>query len=131
MNPKYKTVHGLATVKSISDLEPGVDLAIIATPIHMVPDIVRDCVENKMAGAIIISAGGKEVGEEGRKIEEQIRAIAYAGGLRIVGPNTWVSFSPMGNSMPALPRGRMPATWPPSPRRGHLHGNLDLAFKSI
>lgn len=88
VNPKYKTVHGLATVKSISDLEPGVDLAIIATPIHMVPDIVRDCVENKMAGAIIISAGGKEVGEEGRKIEEQIRAIAYAGGLRIVGPNS-------------------------------------------
>lgn len=96
VNPKYKTVHGLATVKSISDLEPGVDLAIIATPIHMVPDIVRDCVENKMAGAIIISAGGKEVGEEGRKIEEQIRAIAYAGGLRIVGPNSLGIIRPSG-----------------------------------
>lgn len=87
VHPEYKTVHGLATVKSIRDLEPGVDLAIIATPIHTVPDIVKDCVENKTAGAIVISAGGKEVGEAGREIEAQIRATAYAGGLRIVGPN--------------------------------------------
>ena len=87
VNLKYETVHGLPTVNSIRDLEPGVDLAIIATPIKTVPDIVQECVKNKTAGAIIISAGGKEVGEAGRKIEEQIRATAYAGGLRIVGPN--------------------------------------------
>jgi acetyltransferase len=87
VNPKYKTVHGLAASKSIRDLEPGVDLAIIATPIDTVPDIVQECVEIKMAGAIVISAGGKEVGEEGRQIEERIRVPAYDGGLRIVGPN--------------------------------------------
>ncbi len=86
VNPKYKTVHGLATATSVRDLEPGVDLAIIATPIHTVPDIVQECVEKKVAGAIVISAGGKEVGEEGKQIEERIRATAYAGG-RIVGPN--------------------------------------------
>ena len=40
-----------------------------------------------VVGAIVISAGGKEVGEKGRAIEERIRASAYAGGLRIVGPN--------------------------------------------
>ncbi|TKB24611.1 GNAT family N-acetyltransferase [Desulfopila sp. IMCC35006] len=87
VNPKYQAVHGLAAVKSIGDLSPGVDLAIIATPIHTVPDIVKECVKNKIAGAIVISAGGKEVGEAGREVEEQIRATAYAGGLRIVGPN--------------------------------------------
>jgi acetyltransferase len=47
VNPKYKTVHGLAASKSIRDLEPGVDLAIIATPIHTVPDIVQECVEKR------------------------------------------------------------------------------------
>lgn len=97
VNPKYKIVHGLATVKSIRDLEPGVDLAIIATPIHTVPDIVRECADNKIAGAIVISAGGKEVGEAGRKIEERIRATAYAGGLRIVGPNCLGIIRPGGN----------------------------------
>ncbi len=87
VNPKYPAVHGISAVGSVSDLETGVDLAIIATPIRTVPDIVRECVEKKIAGAIVISAGGKEVGEKGREIEARIRATAHAGGLRIVGPN--------------------------------------------
>ncbi|MFZ3049024.1 MAG: GNAT family N-acetyltransferase [Desulfatirhabdiaceae bacterium] len=87
VNPKYDTVHGLAAVKSVSALETGVDMVVIATPIVTVPDIVRQCVEKKVAGAIVISAGGKEVGEKGRDIEAHIRTTAYAGGLRIVGPN--------------------------------------------
>ena len=87
VNPKYQTMHGQACFESVSVLETGVDLAIIATPIHSVPDIVGECVEKKVGGAVIISAGGKEVGEHGREIEEKIRHIANDGGLRIVGPN--------------------------------------------
>ncbi len=87
VNPKYQTMHGQACFESVSALETGVDLAVIATPIHTVADIVSECVEKKVGGAIIISAGGKEVGEQGREIEEKIRRIAYGSGLRIVGPN--------------------------------------------
>lgn len=87
VNPNYKTVHGLMSYGSVFDLEKGVDLAVIATPILTVPDIVSECVGREVGGAIVISAGGKEVGEKGREIEEKIRATAYAGGLRIVGPN--------------------------------------------
>ena len=87
VNPKYQTIRGQTCVGSVSALETGVDLAIIATPIDNVVDIVNECVEKKVGGAIIISAGGKEVGEEGREIEEKIRRIAFGSGLRIVGPN--------------------------------------------
>ena len=87
VNPKHHNVHGMSAVGSISALEGGVDLAVIATPMVTVPDIVQQCVEKKVAGAIVISAGGKEVGEKGKEIEERIRATAYGGGLRIVGPN--------------------------------------------
>ncbi len=87
VNPNYKTISGHDCVKSVCDLMPGVDLAIIATPIHTAIDIVADCVEKKVSGAIIISAGGKEVGVQGREIEDQIQKIAYDGGLRILGPN--------------------------------------------
>jgi acetyltransferase len=87
VNPKYKAIHGQACFESVSVLETGVDLAVIATPMHSVPDIVNECVEKKVGGAVIISAGGKEVGEAGREIEETIWRIAQGGGLRIVGPN--------------------------------------------
>ena len=87
VNPKYQTMHGQACFESVSVLETGVDLAVIATPMHSVPDIVNECVEKKVGGAVVISAGGKEVGEAGREIEETIWRIAQGGGLRIVGPN--------------------------------------------
>lgn len=87
VNPKYKTIKDHDCVKSVRDLMPGVDLAIIATPIHTAIDIVTDCVEKKVRSAIVISAGGREVGAQGREIEDQIQKIAYDGGLRILGPN--------------------------------------------
>lgn len=86
VNPRYGTLYGYECVKSVCDLDPGVDLAIIATPIHTAVDVVTDCVE-KVGGAIIISAGGREVGASGRGIEDRIQKIAYDGGLRILGPN--------------------------------------------
>ena len=87
VNPKYQTMHGQACVASVSALKTGADLAVIATPMPSVPDIVSQCVEKKIGGAVIISAGGKEIGEAGREIEEKIRRISKEGGLRIVGPN--------------------------------------------
>lgn len=87
VNPKYTTVSGLTCFPSVSALETGVDLAVIATPIQSVVDIVSECVEKKIGAAVIISAGGKEVGKQGREIEKKILRIAHAGKLRIVGPN--------------------------------------------
>ncbi len=87
VNPKYKAIQGHKSFGSVSALETELDLVIIATPIHSVVDIVNECVEKKVGGAIIVSAGGKEVGKQGREIEEKIQQIAHTGGLRIVGPN--------------------------------------------
>ena len=87
VNPKYKIIHGHESFGSVSELETGVDLAIIATPIDNVAAIVKECVKKMVGGAVIISAGGKEVGERDREIEENIRRIAHGGQLRIIGPN--------------------------------------------
>ena len=87
VNPKYSTVHGLDALRSVSESKEPVDMAIIATPIAAVPDIVDECASAGVGGAVIISAGGKESGDKGREIEEKIRKKAYEGGLRIIGPN--------------------------------------------
>ena len=49
--------------------------------------VMKDCVSASVKGAIIISAGFKETGEEGAKLEKEIMDIARDGNIRVVGPN--------------------------------------------
>ena len=97
VNPNYSTVHGLEAYPSVLKTESSVDLAIIATPIATVPLIVQECVSKNVGGAIIISAGGKEVGPQGEEIEKKIEWEAWKGGLRIIGPNCLGIICPQGN----------------------------------
>ncbi len=87
VNPRHKTIHGLKSIPSILKAEHSIDLAVIATPIATVPDIVKECVQKAVKGAIIVSAGGKEAGTKGQEIEAQIARYAREGGLRVIGPN--------------------------------------------
>ena len=83
VNPKYEKMHGLSAYKSLAKIKEDIDLAVIATPMRAVPDVVAECVDKKIAGSIVISAGGKEIGPTGKRIEEKIIERAYRGGLRI------------------------------------------------
>jgi acetyltransferase len=87
VNHKHKSIMGLPSVDSVRNIESSVDMAVIATPIHTVPEIVDSCGKAGLAGAVIISSGGKEIGKEGQKIETQILENARKYGLRIIGPN--------------------------------------------
>jgi acetyltransferase len=87
INPNHKKIGKLSAYPSIRDLEVPADLAAIATPITSVPNIVKDCVDVGIGGAVIISAGGKEIGEQGKKLEAAIQKEARNSGLRIIGPN--------------------------------------------
>ena len=88
VNPKYETLHGLPCLKSITATAGDpVDMAVIATPIATVPGIVRECVQARTKGVVIISSGGRELGNWGSYVEEQIRIAAEGSDLRIIGPN--------------------------------------------
>ncbi len=87
INPNHKKIGKLPACPSIRDLEVPVDLAVISTPITLAPQIVKDCVDVGVGGAVIISAGGKEIGEQGKKLEAAIQKEARYSGLRIIGPN--------------------------------------------
>ncbi|MCD6502754.1 MAG: CoA-binding protein [Euryarchaeota archaeon] len=87
INPRKSEILGLKAYKSIKDVPDEVDLAVIAVPAKIVPQVVKECAEKKVKGIIIISAGFSETGEEGAKLEEEIRKIANDNGIPIIGPN--------------------------------------------
>ncbi|MCA9930163.1 MAG: CoA-binding protein, partial [Anaerolineales bacterium] len=72
VNPKRKSILGIKAYTSIQDVPEKVDLAVIVTPATTVPGIVRDCVDVGVKGAIIISAGFKETGEDGAALEAEV-----------------------------------------------------------
>ncbi|MEM3464586.1 MAG: CoA-binding protein, partial [Candidatus Bathyarchaeia archaeon] len=88
VNPFRPTVQGITAYPSITKIPWQVDLAIIATPAHTVPQIIEECGKAGVAGAIIISAGFRETGKEGEALENQILELKNKYGMRIVGPNS-------------------------------------------
>lgn len=87
VNPKRSSVLGIKAYSSIQEVPEAVDLAVVVTPAPTVPAVIQECVDAGVKGAIIISAGFKEIGEEGARLEQEILAIARSGGMRIIGPN--------------------------------------------
>lgn len=87
VNPNRKTVLGVECYPNITNLPEQIDLVIIATPAQTVLEIIEECGKAGVEGITIVSAGFREVGEEGRKLEEQIIEIRKKYGMRIIGPN--------------------------------------------
>jgi acetyltransferase len=86
VNPKRPHIHGVRCYPNMAGLPEAVELVVIAVPAASVPCAVQEAVEAGVKGAIIISAGFSELGEEGRALEAQIRATAH-GRMRLIGPN--------------------------------------------
>ncbi|MCE8423535.1 MAG: bifunctional acetate--CoA ligase family protein/GNAT family N-acetyltransferase [Candidatus Methanoperedens sp.] len=87
VNPDRKTVFGVDCHPDLKSIPEKIHLAIIATPAIKVPEIVEECGKIGVEGVIIVTAGFKEIGEEGKKLEEEITQIRKKYGLRIIGPN--------------------------------------------
>ncbi len=88
VNPSHPAVMGMPTFKSVTEIPEEIELAIIAVPAARVRQVVAECVKKTIKAAVIISGGFKETGDEGTMMEREVAAIARAGGLRFVGPNT-------------------------------------------
>jgi len=87
VNPNHDRLFDRQAFARVADT-PGVpDLAVIAIPMSKVPQVVDDCGRIGVKGAVILSAGGREAGAEGREREQTIQASADHSGLRIIGPN--------------------------------------------
>lgn len=87
INPKAKEILGLPCYPSIGKVNDKVDLAVISVPAKFCVQVAQECGEAGVKGAIIVTAGFKEVGGEGLKLERQLQKISKKYNMRLVGPN--------------------------------------------
>ena len=108
VNPQADTIEGLKCYPDLKSIGEVPELVIIIVPAKIVPAIMQQCAKIGAKSVIIITAGFKEVGEEGRKLENQIVQIAKQAGIRVIGPNCLGVIAPA-NKLNASFGGDLPA----------------------
>lgn len=98
VNPKYQEVEGLKCYNSIESIPEELDVACLVVPKDFVKDIVISSVKKNVKFLIIITAGFGEMGEEGKKLENEIYEIIKGTNTRILGPNCLGLISTVNNT---------------------------------
>ncbi|MFC1727260.1 acetate--CoA ligase family protein [Patescibacteria group bacterium] len=87
VNPYRKKVFRLDTFPTIKDVPEKIDLALVATPAPTVPEVMVQCGQVEVAGAVIISSGFKEVGGQGQELYQRLEKVVQKYSTRVIGPN--------------------------------------------
>ena len=87
INPKHSKVQGHRAYPDLNSVGKPVDLAVITTPAATVPGIIESCGEYGIRAAVVVSAGFREIGPQGLKLEQAMLENARRYGLRFIGPN--------------------------------------------
>jgi len=87
VNPKYREISGLPCYPTLIEIPEPVDLALIGIPRQFVFAAFKQCADKKVPYVILFSAGYAEIGESGKKEQEELRMFARQAGMRVVGPN--------------------------------------------
>jgi 4-hydroxybutyryl-CoA synthetase (ADP-forming) len=87
VTPSNPTVGGLTAYKNVLDIPDSIDLAVVAAPSKFTPDVMEEVGKKGIKGAIIVSAGFKEVDEAGAKLEREVGEIAKKYDIKVIGPN--------------------------------------------
>ncbi|QLG64168.1 CoA-binding protein [Halorarum salinum] len=106
VNPSAEgSVLGEEFVPSVADVDEPVDLALLCVPGPVVPDVLEECGEADVGGAVIYAGGFAEAGEEGEALQERIVEVAAAGDVALLGPNTSGFVVPRSNLLASFASG--------------------------
>lgn len=87
VNPSTDKLFEAPSYDKVTDIDSDIDLAVIAVPKDHVSSVIDDCIQAKVGAVIIISAGFGEIGEEGKKREDEIAKKLKEADIPLVGPN--------------------------------------------
>jgi acyl-CoA synthetase (NDP forming) len=88
INPREVEILGIKSYGHIKEISDGIDLIVVAVSLEATLEVIEEAAQKGVKGAIIMSGGFREVGEEGREKEERLLQTARGGGLRLIGPNS-------------------------------------------
>ena len=87
INPSAASVHSVRAYPNLQSVDQPIDLAVVVVPAEHVASVARDCVEARVKGMVVISAGFKEIGGAGVARERELLDVLEGSGIRLVGPN--------------------------------------------
>lgn len=88
IHPAAPEILGRRCYASVLAVPEPIDLAVIVIPPRHVLAVVDECGRKGVRGLVVITAGFKEVGGEGRESERRLAAVARSYGMRLLGPNS-------------------------------------------
>ncbi len=88
VNPRRKRLFDVESFPDIASIGEKIDLALIATPARTVPHEVEACGRAGVGGVCIISAGFREAGPEGERLEDEVNRIRTRYRVRVIGPTS-------------------------------------------
>ncbi len=120
VNPRQQQVFGMPCYPTVKDIPGPVDLAIIVVPHGFVCAVARECVDKGVPALSVISNGFAEIGEEGKKRQDELAAIARGGKIAMLGPNSLGYLCPRSKAH----------LWSSPLPKNLRHGNLAVIFHS-
>ena len=87
VHPRLKSIYGVKAYPTLTAIPDAIDLAVIIVKPEVVPDLLEEAKGKGVTGAVIITAGFKEIGGQGAELEKRVKEIAARNNIRLVGPN--------------------------------------------
>ncbi|MCD6569672.1 MAG: CoA-binding protein [Deltaproteobacteria bacterium] len=88
IHPSIKEVMGIKVFPNIKEVPDHIELAVIMTSYKYVSQLIRECGEKGVRSVVVVSDGFGELGNEGRRRQDELVEIAKSFKMRIIGPNT-------------------------------------------
>jgi acetate---CoA ligase (ADP-forming) len=87
INPKYEEIAGIKCYPNLAAVPGEIDLAIVGMAAASVPGMIRECAAKGVKAVTVFSAGFAEMGEEGRRMQQELKQAALDGNVALDGPN--------------------------------------------
>jgi predicted CoA-binding protein len=128
INPVSPVVNSIRAYRKLSDVPGPVDLAVIVVPSAGVMKVIDECGRKGVKGIVVITAGFKEVGEEGNLLEQKLQQKIRRYGMRMVGPNCMgvINTEPGVRLNATFAAARRAGRGDPRRRSGEWHGRVHV-----